>query len=307
MGHRILVVDDEQVNRELLEAMLLQDGYAVDCVNDGLAAMEAVRLGRPDLVLLDLMMPGMNGLEVCECLKEEAETADIPIIIVTGLGQVAAKEAALTRGADDFIIKPVQAHDLRERVGAMLKVRQVRQELDRTLAYLHELDAARRSRRQTALSQLLLAPLGRPADIPTPMPILLVDDDALTRQFYQDLLSEHGFQVQSAGSGKDGLLLAEQQSFDAAVLDIVMPGMSGLQLLEHLRLRDPDLPAIMLTAHVSSQNAIAALKLGAFDFIVKGLDQSLVVLAVHRAVRQRRDTLARRQEIEELRARLERR
>jgi len=85
---------------------------------------------------------------------------------------------------------------------------------------------------------------------------------------------------------------------------VMMPGMSGLEVLAQLHGRDPDLPVIMLTAHANSRNAIAALKLGAFDFIVKGLEHELVALAVHRAIRHRRDTLNRKRENERLRARI---
>jgi DNA-binding NtrC family response regulator len=85
----------------------------------------------------------------------------------------------------------------------------------------------------------------------------------------------------------------------------MMPGMSGLEVLERVHRQDPDLPVIMLTAFPSSQNAIAALKLGAFDFLVKGLSHELVLLAVHRAVRHRRETLARLQEIAQLRRRID--
>lgn len=304
MGETILVVDDEATNRDLLEAILTQDGYKVGLAEDGPQALARVAASPPDLILLDLIMPGMSGLEVCQALKQEPRTAEIPVIVVTALGQVSAKEAALTRGADDFVTKPVRADDLRARAAAMLKVRRIRQELDRTLAYLHELEVARRSRRQETLSHIVARGSDRPPEVPTPMPILLVDDDALTRQFYRDLLTEHGFQVREAASGEEGLRLAERQAFDAAVLDIVMPGMSGLELLEHLRRRDPELPVIMLTAHVTSQNAIAALKLGAFDFLVKGLDHTLVVLAIHRAIRHRREVLARREEIDRLRQRV---
>ena len=83
-----------------------------------------------------------------------------------------------------------------------------------------------------------------------------------------------------------------------------MPGMSGLEVLERLRIQDPTLQVIMFTGHATSQNAIAALKFGAFDFIVKGLDHALVAMAVHRAVRHRRTSLQHRQEVETLKARL---
>jgi DNA-binding NtrC family response regulator len=117
-------------------------------------------------------------------------------------------------------------------------------------------------------------------------------------------LSEHGFCVVAASNGSDALALIRQHPPEAAILDIMMPDMSGLEVLERLHAQDPDLPVIMLTAFPSSQNAITALKLGAFDFIVKGLDHTLVVLTVHRAVRYRRDTLDRQQEVARLRARI---
>ncbi len=140
--------------------------------------------------------------------------------------------------------------------------------------------------------------------LPTPMRVLLVEDEALTRAFYGDLLAEHGFTVYAASSGEEGLEILRQQEVEALVLDIVLPGMSGLGVLERVRQSDAELPVIILTGHVSSQNAIAALKLGAFDFVVKGLDHNLVVLAVHRAVRHHRETRQSGQEMQALKTRL---
>jgi two-component system NtrC family response regulator len=102
----------------------------------------------------------------------------------------------------------------------------------------------------------------------------------------------------------EALELARQHPVEVAILDIMMPGMSGLEVLERLHAQDSHLPVIMLTAYPSSRNAITALKLGAFDFIVKGLGHELVLLAVHRAVRQRRETLATREEVAQLRSRI---
>lgn len=131
-----------------------------------------------------------------------------------------------------------------------------------------------------------------------------MDDEALTRDFYGDLLSEHDFQVFAASSGPEGLAIVKEHPVEVAILDIVMLGMSGLEVLEHLHRSDPDLPVLMLTSHATSQNAVAALKLGAFDFIIKGLDHNLVVLALHRAVRHRRNALQQAEKLEHLRARI---
>ena len=304
MAETILVVDDEAANRELLEGLLTGAGYVAALARDGATALALAAAAPPDLILLDLRMPGIGGLEVCRRLKQNPATNAVPIIVVTALGEMTHKEAALTGGADDFVTKPVDTEDLRARVGAMLKVRRIRQDLDRTLAYLHELEAARYARRQESLANLVTGTQPSPPSSADALPILLVDDEALTRSFFGDLLAEHGFQVFAAGTGAEALDQFRYHPVEVAILDIVMPGMSGLEFLERLHAEDPDLPAIMLTADTRSQSVIAALKLGAFDFIVKGLPQDLVVLAVHRAVRHRRDTLDKQREIARLRARI---
>jgi len=304
MAETILIVDDEVASRDLLEAILTGAGYRVEQADGGGAALAQAEAAPPDLILLDLMMPEMSGFEVCQRLKQHPGTAAVPVIVVTALGQVTNKEAALTSGADDFVTKPVDSVDLRARVGAMLKVRRIRKDLDRTLAYLHELEAARHARRQESLASVIPGGPAIPAQPLTVPPILLVDDEALTRNFYGDLLTAHGFRVIPARDGAEALDQAQRYVLEAVILDIMMPGMSGLETLERLRAQAPEVPIIMLTANASSQNAIAALKLGAFDFILKGLEHDLMVLAVHRAVRQHREAVKRKAEVAHLRARI---
>jgi len=304
MTETILVVDDDERQRDLLNATLTEAGYQVTFAGDGAEALAQATAAPPDLILLDLMMPGLNGFEVCQRLKQDSTTSTVPVIVVTMLEEIRNREAALSSGADDFVKKPVQAEDLRARVSAMLKVRRIRQDLDRTLAYLHELEAVRHTQRREALDSLAPASDPTPSPLPPVIPILLVDDEALTRKFYGDVLTEHGFRVVAAGSGAEALQVARHQPVEAVILDIMMPGMSGLETLERLRAQAPEVPVIMLTANASSQNAIAALKLGAFDFILKGLEHDLMVLAVHRAVRQHREAVKRKAEMAHLRARI---
>jgi DNA-binding response OmpR family regulator len=298
----ILVADDEVAHRELLDGILTDAGYMVSQAADGPAALAAALGSPPDLILLDLRMPGMSGLEVCRHLKARPATTGVPVIVVTSEGEITAKEQALASGADDFLRKPIDARDLRTRVQAILKVRGIRRDLDRTLAYLHELEAGRRTQRREAMANLGVAV--EAPEVRAGIPVLLVDDDTLMRSFYGDLLSEHGFRPILAGTGPEALTLLQRESVEAVVLDLMMPEMSGLEVLERLRVLDPDLPVVMLTACASSRNAVAALKLGAFDFIVKGLDHDLVTLAIHRAVRHRRDTLSTTRELERLRSQI---
>ena len=296
----ILVVDDEPENLELLEGVLAPTGHTIRKTLGGREGLQAVEEELPDLILLDLMMPGVSGFEVCEMLRADPRTARIPIIIVTALAQLGVKERALALGADDYLTKPIQIADVLARVEAMLRVRHLRQDLDRTLAYLHELDIARHSHRRRTLEEIgvhVVAPQVETQACAAPV-VLLVDDEELTRQFYGDLLVESGFRVVAVDNGVEALAALSQHPFEAVVLDIMMPELSGLEALEQIRRIAPDLPVIILTAHPSSQNAIVALKLGAFDFIVKGLQHELVVMALRRAVhhfaqlREKRDAIA---------------
>ncbi len=138
---RILVADDNQQNRELLEAYLLDDGHEILMAADGREAIDMARAKHPDLILLDIMMPKLSGYEVCSQLKGDAATKQIPILMITALKEMGDIEKALAAGADDFLTKPVHRLELRTRVRSQLRVRHLTSERDRLLAYLQEVDS----------------------------------------------------------------------------------------------------------------------------------------------------------------------
>jgi putative two-component system response regulator len=120
---KVLVVDDEELNRKLITAMLKPQGYEVIQAVDGEDCLEKVRSNPPDLLLLDIMMPKLNGFEVVTRLKSEEKFSLIPIVMVTALGDVNDRVKALEVGADDFLTKPVDRMELRARVRSLLKVK----------------------------------------------------------------------------------------------------------------------------------------------------------------------------------------
>ena len=120
---KILVVDDEVRNLRLMEAMLIPLGYDVALAGGGEEALEKVTALPPDVILLDIMMPRMDGFEVARRLKEDEETTIIPIVMVTALREVEDRVKALEAGADDFLSKPVEKTELRARVQSLLKVK----------------------------------------------------------------------------------------------------------------------------------------------------------------------------------------
>ncbi len=136
---RILVVDDEEDLAELVRYNLEKDGYQVECVGSGEEALKAVRRQPPDLIVLDLMLPAVDGLEVCRRLKADAKTRDVPIVMLTAKGEDTDVVAGLERGADDYIAKPFSPRVLGARVRALLRRHdsQRRAELETTIE-VHE-------------------------------------------------------------------------------------------------------------------------------------------------------------------------
>lgn len=126
----ILVVDDNEQNLELLQAYLDDTEGPIRIARDGLEALDSIEQQAPDLILLDIMMPRMSGYQVCEKLKKNPNTRDIPIIMVTALNEVGDVERAVDAGADDFLTKPVNRLELITRVKSLLRVRQLKRELD---------------------------------------------------------------------------------------------------------------------------------------------------------------------------------
>jgi two-component system phosphate regulon response regulator PhoB len=120
---RILVVEDEPDQQELLRYNLVREGYEVACVDDGAEALEQVDDQLPDLIVLDLMLPGLDGLEVCRRLRRRPETAAVPIVMLTAKGEDSDVVAGLELGADDYVTKPYSPRVLLARVKAVLRAR----------------------------------------------------------------------------------------------------------------------------------------------------------------------------------------
>lgn len=156
---RILVVDDELKNRLLVEAMLIPLGYEVIMAVDGKEALKKTIENSPDVILLDVMMPGMDGFEVANRIKTDEATRIIPVVMVTALSEVSDRVKALDAGADDFLVKPVDRTELRARVKSLVNVKACN---DYMRSYQKELEAevARRTYQlQQALEKLKKASL----------------------------------------------------------------------------------------------------------------------------------------------------
>jgi len=138
---KILVVDDTLANVELLEGLLTREGYAVVTAADGEGALEAMVRESPDLVLLDVMMPKLNGFEVCRRLKHDPATRLTPVVLITALEEREDKIQGINAGADDFLTKPVNAQELRARVRSLVRLKRYTDDLDSAESVIFSLAA----------------------------------------------------------------------------------------------------------------------------------------------------------------------
>ena len=136
----VLIVDDNEQNRELLQAFMESLPVKLVTAADGVEALEKVAEHKPDLILLDIMMPKMSGFQVCKRIKGDPKTRDIQVLMVTALNELGDIEQATECGTDDFVSKPVNKFELLTRVKSLLRVRHLKGELERALTYLNEIE-----------------------------------------------------------------------------------------------------------------------------------------------------------------------
>ena len=136
----VLIVDDNAQNVELLQAFLESLPVKIVTAADGVEALAKVAEHKPDLILLDIMMPKMSGFQVCKQIKSDPRTKDIQVLMVTALNELGDIEQATECGTDDFVSKPVNKFELLTRVKSLLRVRHLKGELERALTYLNEIE-----------------------------------------------------------------------------------------------------------------------------------------------------------------------
>ena len=139
MPNRILIADDNEPNRELLDAYLAGIDCETEIAVDGQDTLDKVASFKPDLILLDIMMPKLSGFEVCKKIKEDPASKQIMILMVTALNELGDIERAVTAGTDDFLSKPVNKVELTKRVQNMLKLKDISDENERLRRYIEEM------------------------------------------------------------------------------------------------------------------------------------------------------------------------
>ncbi|MGE3246446.1 MAG: PleD family two-component system response regulator [Beijerinckiaceae bacterium] len=286
MTARVLVVDDILPNVKLLEARLSAEYFDVLTAMSGPEALAICGEGKCDIVLLDVMMPGMDGFEVCRRLKSDVATAHIPVVMVTALDQPADRVRGLDAGADDFLTKPV------DEVALIARVRS----LSRLKVSLDEL----RSRALTAAS------LGVPNKLAEVIGddgfngrILLVDDRPNSAERLQSALTAH-HQVDVEAGPQEALFRAVEGDYDLVLVSLGLKDYDGLRLCSQLRSveRTRQTPILMIADLEDRQRVLRGLDLGVNDYLSRPVDRNELVARVRTQLRRRRYAAALRDNVQ---------
>jgi two-component system cell cycle response regulator len=275
MTARILVVDDNIANVKLLESRLHAEYFEVITASSGYEALEICAREQADVVLLDVMMPGMDGFEVCRRLKADPKTQIIPIVMVTALDQPSDRIRGLEAGADDFLTKPVNDIALITRVKNLARVKQLTDEL---LMRITNMD-------QGTGSSDLLEGLGSDGSIGR---VLLVEDRPLTAKRIIGVLEEE-HDVFLADTQNDAQIILGREDIDLVIVSLDMDGHDSLHFCSHIRSlgKTRHLPIMVLSEEGDDERMLRALDLGVNDFVVRPVDRNELLARVRTQIKRR--------------------
>lgn len=277
MSARVLVVDDILPNVKLLEAKLTSEYYDVLTATSGKEALEKAESEKPDIILLDVMMPGMDGFEVCTRIKENPAMAHIPIVMVTALTDVQDKVRGLESGADDFLSKPINDIALMSRVRSLVRLKMALDEWRIRENTANQLGVVDQSSNVMAQSVEKAA-------------ILLIEDKSFEAEKISDTLEKDSHHIVTVDSGIEAMGKIGQHDFDVIIVSINMDNEDGLRLCSHLRSneRTRQLPIIMIAEDNDMKKIAHGLEIGAHDYIMRPIERNELLARVRTQIRRKR-------------------
>jgi two-component system, cell cycle response regulator len=276
MSARILVVDDVLANLKLLEARLSAEYFDVATATNGADAIAFCRQGDCDVVLLDVMMPGMDGFETCRRLKQDHTTAHIPVVMVTALDQPSDRVRGLDAGADDFLTKPIDEIALIARVRSLARLKTALDEL--------------RLRAATTASLGMPDPLAHAlAEEGIGGRVLLIEDRASSSN--QTIVALRGLHdVETETDPQEALFKSVTGSYDLFIVSLGIEGFDALRLCSQIRSleRTRHLPILCVADMEDRPRILRGLDLGVNDFLMRPIDRNELVARVRSQLRRKR-------------------
>lgn len=277
MSARVLVVDDILPNVKLLEAKLAAEYYDVLTATNGEDALKRVAQDSPDIVLLDVMMPGMDGIEVCRRIKANPETAHIPVVMVTALTDAQDRVRGLESGADDFLSKPVNDIALMARVRSLARLKMTVDEWrarNATATQLGVIDATANAMNESTEKARILVVEDRGFEV-----------DKINQSLQRDLHT-----IVFASNGMEAMQAATQKDFDVIIVSLNLNDGDGLRLSSHLKTneRTRSVPIVMIGEDEDMPRIAHGLEMGANDYLVRPVDRNELLARVRTQVRRKR-------------------
>ncbi len=278
MSARVLVVDDIDVNVRLLEAKLLSEYYQVLTASSGPAALEIAKDEKPDIVLLDVMMPGMDGLEVCRLLKAAPDTRYIPVVMVTALSDVSDRLKGLEVGADDFLTKPVNDLALFARVRSLVRLKRT---LDEWML------------REEINGRLTALPgQASPAELERfePARILVLEDNLLGAHKLKQILEPLTSDLALVKSNAEAQARAIEGNFDLIILSMTLEREDPLRLVAQMRAIEQtrQLPVLLILDDGDYPRLAKGLDLGANDYIIRPIERNELIARARIQIKRKR-------------------
>lgn len=277
MTARVLVVDDIPANVKLLEARLMAEYFHVITASSGQEALEICERDQCDIVLLDVMMPEMDGFEVCQKLKQNPKTMHLPVVMVTALDQPNDRVRGLEAGADDFLTKPVNDLALITRVKSLVRLKLVTDELRMRASSGETVD----------MDAVANADAVNNSEIRGN--IIMVDDRASSYERTVKFLSQEN-DVAVITDPQDALFQVVEANYDVVVISLSLTDFDALRLCSHLRSleRTRSLPILIVADEGQESQISRALELGVNDYITRPLDKNELLARVRTQIKRKR-------------------
>lgn len=274
MTARILVVDDIPANVKLLEAKLLREYYDVITATNGKEAIVKAKSESPDIILLDVMMPEMDGFEACKILRSDPETAHIPVVMVTALSEKADRIHGLEAGADDFLTKPINDMALFARVKSLVRLKVMIDEL--------------RLRGQTGV-QFGIDQSGQLVSVKDAK-IMVIDDDAIQGKQIAEKLSIINQSINVVLEPESAISIINNEEYDLIIVSTQMLDADGLRICSQIRSSENgrNVSIIMLVDEDDSFTLLKGLELGVNDYIMTPVDVNELVARVKTQILRKR-------------------
>ena len=276
MTARVLVVDDILANVKLLQAKLTAEYFEVITAMNGAEALEIAERAQPDIVLLDVMMPGMDGFEVCRRLKSNQLTLHIPVVMVTALDQPSDRVNGLEAGADDFLTKPVNDTALFARVKSLVRLKMLTDELRSRASTSERMGLVEDELKLDSLAEIS----GR---------ILLVEDRVGSVERIETALGDTNT-LQVAADPQAALFAAAEEEWDLVLVSLSLKEFDGLRLCSQLRSLDRtrNIPILIIVEPEDTARMLRGLDIGVNDYIARPVDKNELKARVRTQLRKRR-------------------